>query len=116
MTDYSATAEGMSWMMRNNYIVCTVADLSAQVAGLPPMMNVFVDADGKSMYMNWSEVQEADGHSPFLRLICSEFPKRPPFADSLPKTYAQLVDEQRQRAMQMGHNQQEAQKMPSMVR
>lgn len=114
------TAEGMSQMAKDKVQVCTVADLISQLAALPPMMYVFVDADGMSMYLNWSEVQESEGRTPFLRLVCSEFPKRSPFAEGAPDwdamSYEERLDTQRARAREMGRRSQEASVMPPHVR
>lgn len=106
-------AEQISDLMKQGYEVCTVADLAGVLAGLPPMMPVFIDADGTSMYMNHAQVHDGGKSPPFLRLLSSENPKRHEY--DLNETYEERLAKQRQKAMQMAHNTQQASKMPPMV-
>lgn len=96
MSDLVTKLDNMSKM---GYRVMTVAELASHLAGLPPMMEVFIDADGASMYLNDVEMQEATGYPPFLRLIGNE---RPIAAKVDGRPYQEKLDEQKQRAMAMG--------------
>jgi hypothetical protein len=89
----------------------TVSDLVAKLAGLPPMMEVYVNADGISMFLNDALVEQKEGFPPFFRLFCGTVPvvPKPPSV-----SYEEALDQQRQRAMQMSRNSQEAQRMPKM--
>jgi hypothetical protein len=98
----------------------TVAELAARLAGLPPMMDVFVNADGVSMFLNDVQIEQipppADeavpGYQapPFLRLVCSETPvaPKPPSTESVEEQTAR----QAQRSMDLARNIQQAEQMP----
>lgn len=85
-------------MSKMGYRVMTVADLVAKLAGQPPMMEVYVDADGAAMFLNDVQLQQAEGFPPFLRLICSLHPAVPQQGI---QTHEEQVAMQRQRAMHM---------------
>lgn len=90
-----------------------VATLVSKLAGLPPMMPVFANADGTSMFVNGLQIESVDENSPpFLRVLCSihlTIPESPP----LNKDEAEA--RQRQNAMQLSKNIQDSEKMPEVV-
>lgn len=96
-----------------DYKVTTVAALIEWLAGLPPMMDVWVQADGTSMYLNEVRVEEVEGRNPFLCVYASESPLRKlvPNTDS----YEEALARQTQRAMEMTRRMDEARVMPPMV-
>lgn len=99
-----------------DYKPITVADLTSLLAGLPPMMEVFVNEEGKARFLNggfvYAQVRESDKGpvpAPIFILSTSVLP----LVDDTPvKDYDEQMAEQRQRAMQMGRNSQQAQQMP----
>jgi hypothetical protein len=94
----------------------TVADLVGKLAGLPPMMEVFANADGIAMFVNDVQVEQerateaVPAPPPFLRIICGEQPA-PPKAPSV-ETVEEQTARQQQRAMDLAHNIQRAEQMP----
>lgn len=90
-----------------------VATLISKLAGLPPMMPVFINADGTSMFLNGIQIEQVDENSPpFLRMICSVHLviPNPPL---LTKDEAEA--QQRQLAMQLSKNIQDSETMPEVV-
>jgi hypothetical protein len=89
----------------------TVAELTSHLAGLPPMMEVFTDSDGVSMFVNDTEVQVREKGPPFLRLKCSVTPKppAPPSTESVEVQTARKA----QVAMHLAHNIGRAEQMPA---
>lgn len=81
------------------YKVMTVSELLGRLAGLPPMMEVFIDAAGEAMYLNETQLQESDGYAPFLRLIANQTAI---IRAADERSYDEQLDEQKQRAMHMG--------------
>jgi hypothetical protein len=116
--DDKDTAHGMSIAERNGYQICTVADLLNQLAGLPPMMEVFIDASGVSLYLNRTEVRQGEKGPPLLHLVSSDTPELslldlPTEWENM--TYEERVDFQRARAREMGRRSQESMQMPGHV-
>jgi len=96
-----------------NFTAMTIAELVGKLAGLPPMMEIFVNADGTSMFVNDLEIERLSNEAPpYARLHCSvkAIQKAPP---ALSKE--ELESMQKQNAMQLAHNLQEAEKMPGVV-
>lgn len=108
------TTEQLENMQRMDYKIVTVADLVANLAGLPPMMEIYLDADGLAMFLNGVEVQEQGERPPFLRLQGNVHPKPQPNV-KFAETYEEQVTRKRNQALAMAHNSQEAQKMPPPV-
>lgn len=98
------------------YRMMTVAELTSKLAGLPPMMEVYVAAENISMFLNDLQVEavERDGvpAAPFARLIANVHPSPKVFDDS---TYEEKLARQKLRAMHLEHGKQEAAKFPSQV-
>lgn len=95
-----------------SYKVCTVADLTTVLAGLPPMMEVFIDADQTTMFINDHNITVTD-KAAFLFLHCSV--KAVDNSDNTDVSYEEQVAKQSQRAMHMAHEMEKATKMPPMV-
>jgi hypothetical protein len=91
----------------------TVAQLIAHLAGLPPMMEVYADADGVAMFVNETEVQLREQGPPFLRLKCSVYPlpTKPPTTE----TVEQQTAKQYQRALDLSAESERKSKMPESV-
>lgn len=90
-----------------------VATLISKLAGLPPMMPIFVNADGISMFLNSVQIEQIDENSPpFLRLLCSVkliIPESPALSKE------EQESKQRQTAMQLSRNIQDSERMPEVV-
>lgn len=97
--------EKLQQMRQMGYKVMTVSDLVQRLAGLPPMMEIFVDADGTPMFLNDTQIQRIENDekwnpAPFLRIICNPHPvKTEPLIEDT--TYEEKLARQRQRAMDM---------------
>lgn len=94
------------------YQEMTVAELTSALAGLPPMMEVYIDAGGTSMYLNTADIERWENGPPFLRIHCDVNPVVP---QDFGLSYEERLDKQKQVAMQLGRNVQLAEVMPEIV-
>lgn len=90
-----------------------ISKLASELAGLPPMMEVYVNADGESMFIHELIVERGpdDTQPPFARLVCGV---KPPVVEAPKLTPEEAEAMQRQRAMQLSHAIEQSQKMPPM--
>jgi hypothetical protein len=107
------TADKMSTMRKIGVEPMTVAEMAAKLAGLPPMMEIFANADGTSMFLNDLVIERhGDETPPFARLHCSAVPVIRQAPDM---TREQLEAMQRQRAMALSAAIAEASTMHAIV-
>lgn len=90
--------------------VLTVAGLVDMLAGLPPMMEVVVDAADKPMFINGNTIHE--GATPVFVLLCNEVPIT---RHEVTETYAEQLAKKKQQAMHMGYEKDKATRMPPIV-
>lgn len=97
----------------------TVSDLISKLAGMPPMMEVFVNADGTSMFLNEVQIEQPevreDGTAdpPFLRIVASVTPAPPKLPDT--RTVQEQTAAKAQQAMELTAVADEATRMPRIV-
>lgn len=114
--DMNVTSQQLGNMKGIGWQEMTVAELVSKLAGLPPMMEVFCNADGTAMFVNDVQIEQEQATEarpappPFLRIICSEKPS-PPKPPSV-ETVEEQTARQSQRAMDLAHNIQRAEQMP----
>jgi hypothetical protein len=90
-----------------------ISKLASELAGLPPMMEVYCNADGEAMFIHELRVERGpdDTQPPFARIVCGP---KPPIVEAPKLTPEEAEAMQRQRAMQLSHATEQAQRMPSM--
>lgn len=100
----------LSNLQKMGYREMTVSELISHLAGLPPMMEIYSDSDGVSMFVNDTVIQQRENGPPYLRLLCSQLPK-PPKPPSTESVEAQTA-RQTQTAMQLARDMQQSVTMP----
>ena len=106
-------AEGASLMSKIGANPMTVSELASKIAGLPPMMEVFANADGTSMFINDLVIEQASPETPpYGRLHCSVTPQ---IKEAPPMNKDELEARQRQRAMALSASIEAASRMHTMV-
>jgi len=91
--------------------IWTVADLVNDLAGLPPMAEVFISITADDGFVRSVRLKDAtDQRSPIVVIECGHA-----LTVSQYEVYEEQVARKRQQAMQMAHNMQQAEKMPPMA-
>lgn len=115
----SLTPEQLENLQQTGWQDVTVAELVSKLAGLPPMMEVFVNADGISMFLNDIQIEQSDAREdgyqppPFLRVIASQHPAAPKPPDT--RTVEEQTAAKAQQAMELSAVADESTRMPRIV-